>query len=288
MGDERTEEAEEIQPEDGPILVRWLRGIPGWDQAQLAAAAGIHPSSVSRYEAGKLVPPRGTVERLTRAVGVPVSFVYAVLLPVIGTIRSLSKGQVPQDLEEVLASLVRSLSGAFRAETAALLFDLALKGTRPARPPVALPCAEDLAVAAELFARLEPCNAEDQEFLVENAPEFHHWGLAVRFAEASAATTVHDAGHSLHLARLARRVARLTTLAPAFRPGLEGYLEAFFANALRVKGDLPAAKAAFQRSRQLWKEGGEAWAGLLSDWRLPDLATLEPATGHSGSRRSDR
>src|SRR4051794_12413662 len=196
MNGERTAESEEIHPKDWPVLVRWLRGIPGWDQAELAAAAGLHPSSISRYESGKLVPPRRAVERLAGAVGVPVSFVYACLLPGIAAIRAIYKGQAPQDLDEVLAALARSLAGAFRAETSALLFDLDLKGTRPARPPMALPCAEDLAVAADLFERLEPCTAGEQEFLVENAQEFQHWGLAVRLADSSAATAAHDAGRS--------------------------------------------------------------------------------------------
>jgi tetratricopeptide (TPR) repeat protein len=111
----------------------------------------------------------------------------------------------------------------------------------------------------------------EQWFLVENAAEFQCWGVAVRLAEASEATAAHDTGRALQLARLARRVAELADLGSAFRPGLEGYLDAFFANTLRVGSDLPGAKAAFQHAGQLWEEGGAAWAGLLPAWRLPDL-----------------
>jgi transcriptional regulator with XRE-family HTH domain len=51
------------------IAVRFLRGFRGWSQAELAAAAQIDPSAVSRYESGDQVPTRRTMLQLAAAAG---------------------------------------------------------------------------------------------------------------------------------------------------------------------------------------------------------------------------
>src|ERR1700730_7649642 len=48
-----------------------LRVIRGWNQTELAKAAGMHSSAVSTYERGKKVPELRTIERLVSAMGFP-------------------------------------------------------------------------------------------------------------------------------------------------------------------------------------------------------------------------
>lgn len=50
-----------------------LRVIRGWNQTELAKAAGMHSSAVSTYERGKKVPELRTIERLVSAMGFPLS-----------------------------------------------------------------------------------------------------------------------------------------------------------------------------------------------------------------------
>src|ERR1700704_5466073 len=54
-----------------PRLVAGLRALRGWSQAELAAAAGVAESTVSRCESGAQVPTRRTFERLVSAAAPP-------------------------------------------------------------------------------------------------------------------------------------------------------------------------------------------------------------------------
>jgi transcriptional regulator with XRE-family HTH domain len=117
-----------LEPEDVKILVRWLRAIPGWGQARLAAAAGLERGSIIRYEGGQ-VPPRQTLEDLVSAVGLPVSFLDAYLLPLISLVRRVS-GRAPnetgEDLEAAAAELGRRVSALARPRLAALFAEWGL------------------------------------------------------------------------------------------------------------------------------------------------------------------
>jgi hypothetical protein len=116
----------------------------------------------------------------------------------------------------VVAALERRLSDIARPLLAALLLDLALEEPRPAAPP----SLEDHAEAAILWERLEACTPAELGFLVENAPEFHTWALAVRLAEES--EKVVGSERALAFARLAVRVAELAPGDPAWRSRLRG------------------------------------------------------------------
>jgi transcriptional regulator with XRE-family HTH domain len=50
-----------------------LRTIRRWSQSELAEAAGITNSAVSDYERGKVDPQTQTLQRLVRALGLPLS-----------------------------------------------------------------------------------------------------------------------------------------------------------------------------------------------------------------------
>lgn len=119
--------SERTDPEDLKLLVRFLRSLRDWGQAEMAAAAGVDSSSISHYETGKTVPPRRTVERIATAVGVPMSLVDACLLPAIAAARAAvtsSSGGDSDDLTKAAADLDRALSGMGRSAVAAFLATL--------------------------------------------------------------------------------------------------------------------------------------------------------------------
>ena len=63
LGMEAREMEEEFRKEALKVLIRLLRRLRGWDQAGLAAAAGMDTSSVCHYETGRSVPPRASTRR---------------------------------------------------------------------------------------------------------------------------------------------------------------------------------------------------------------------------------
>jgi transcriptional regulator with XRE-family HTH domain len=75
-------------PEAVRLLVRFLRILRDCDQAEMATAAGIDHSSLSRYETGRTVPSRAVLEQLIATAGLPVSVVDSVLLPAIQAVRT--------------------------------------------------------------------------------------------------------------------------------------------------------------------------------------------------------
>jgi transcriptional regulator with XRE-family HTH domain len=181
-----------------------LRAISALDQADFAAAAGLDPSTVSRYEHGLLVPRQRSVDKLAAAAGVPSPLIAACLLPMIATLRGLtSEPEALEDLEEVAAGFVRSFSGIARPQLAALLLDLTRLDDLPSSGPPS---------AAELWERLEPCTPEEREFLVESAPEFQSRALAVWLGEEHEKADAAEADLARHLALLAVRIGELAAV----------------------------------------------------------------------------
>jgi transcriptional regulator with XRE-family HTH domain len=56
--------------------IRTLRLKRGLSQRRLAERCFVSTYSISRLETGKAHPPKNTVERLCRALGVPVAYLY--------------------------------------------------------------------------------------------------------------------------------------------------------------------------------------------------------------------
>jgi transcriptional regulator with XRE-family HTH domain len=114
-------------PADLKLLVRVLRELREWDQAEMAAAAGVDVSSISHYETGRTVPPRRTLERLAAAVGLQMSFVETCLLPVLSTARAAAapfSAESSDDLEQNVEELGRALAGTARSTLATFLAEL--------------------------------------------------------------------------------------------------------------------------------------------------------------------
>jgi tetratricopeptide (TPR) repeat protein len=114
--------------------------------------------------------------------------------------------------------------------------------------------------------------AAERRRMVEEYEAYRTWALAERTAFASVKLAAHDADAALDLARLAVRMAELTPGSEEWRSRLGGLCWGLLANATRVKGDFPAAEAAFLRSNRLWLAGAAADPGqLLDGTRLLDL-----------------
>ncbi len=104
--------------------------------------------------------------------------------------------------------------------------------------------------------------------MVEEYEGYRTWALAERTAFESEKKAAHNADAALDLARLAVRMAELTPGSEEWRSRLGGLCWGFLANAARVKGDFPAAEAAFLRSDRLWLAGAAADPGQLLDGTL--------------------
>ena len=118
---------EQTAPEDLRLLMRILRGLRNWSQKELAAAAGLDTSSVSRYESGRMVPPSKTVDRLAEAVGIPMSVVEACLLPALKAARlamASPQALIGLDLEKIADELGNGLAAAGRAVVTAFMIEI--------------------------------------------------------------------------------------------------------------------------------------------------------------------
>jgi transcriptional regulator with XRE-family HTH domain len=257
-------------PEDLRLLVRFLRSLHDWSQQELAAAAGLDPSSIARYETGHTVPKPKALERLTAAAGVPASLAEACLLPAIGAARAAAApaaGAPPAELEAVAADLERTLAGSAAAAFLATLGEPSEPWERSGPP-----AEEDRALAAELWQVLAPLSPGEQRLLVEKSREFQTWALAERLCHESAESASDNAARAVELADLALRVAVLAPGERLWRHRLQGYCLGFVANARRVRNDERRAEEVSARARRRWQEGeaGDP-AGLLAEWRLLDL-----------------
>jgi transcriptional regulator with XRE-family HTH domain len=201
----RPDVAEEASPEDLKRLVRLLREFRDWEQRDLARAADVDPSSVSRYESGRIVPPRKALERLAAAVGVPISLVDACLLPALKAVRVAmalpGEGYEGDDDAEKLGS---TLAGAARSAVTAFLATIEVQRKPWER---ASPSEADRSDAPELWRRLAPRTADERRFLVETCREFQSWALAEYLCLESAAAAPDRVSVALELAELAVLVA---------------------------------------------------------------------------------
>jgi transcriptional regulator with XRE-family HTH domain len=59
--------------DDLAVTLSILRNIRRWSQSELAEAAGVTNSAISDYERGKVDPQTQTLQKLVRALGLPLS-----------------------------------------------------------------------------------------------------------------------------------------------------------------------------------------------------------------------
>jgi len=262
----------QITAEDLRVLVGWLRVLPDRTQGEMAAAAEIHPTTLSRYEHGGTVPDRRMLEKLAAAVPLPMWAIDGLMLPVIAVTRALAAGpttELPKDLASLLPAALNQLpSAAASAGIAEFLLEPAGGEPEAAQRPAAEAGDLDLAVR-------EPGSSEAPPPVEPSPGELDWWPELEPFIErlctASVEAAAHDAARGLELARLALTVAELAPGPPAWLLRLRGWAWGFVGNAQRVGGTLPAAAASFASASTLWRAGASAPGSRLAEWRLLDL-----------------
>ena len=253
-----------IQREDYAVLVRLLRAWVDWTQDMVAAAAGLDKSTIYNYENGITVPNRANLEKVSRAVRVPLFVIDYFLLPAIVAVRTWSSaGEAAIAICQRLATRLQGIA------------------YRPLEIPLEPgPAADErmrtrwspagLEEALALWKRLEDLDDEDRRHLVETCGEYHHPGLAVLLCHQSAEAASDTADRARALAQLARRVAELAPGDEPSKTSLTGYGLLFDSNSERVSGLLKKARRQFTEGVSGW-EAGDRCPGLIAEWRILDL-----------------
>ncbi len=250
-----------------------LLSAHGWKASELAAEAGLAPSTLSAYANGDSLLSRERLEWLATKMKLgPVEVERAIVAA--GLLRPEPPPPAsPVDpteeewrvLDMAVAFGLREVEGLLRA---VLLRQIREENAR-----------RDREEAEELFQRLKRFSPAVRRVLAEGGPEYHTWAVCVRLCDESERSAAHNADRALEWAEIACTVARQVPGSEAFRSRLRGFAEPFRANALRVKGDLPDSAAAFADARQLWLQGTDE-AGLLDEGRVLDLeASLRRTQG---------
>lgn len=253
-------------PDDLRVAVSFLRSLRGWNQKELAEASGVERGLISRYEQGKKVPSKKTLERLVAGVGLPFPL-FEDTLPFIRLVRSALEGTPDEDAATEVSAIARSVSDAVHAVVAEALAGLTLL-SEPEREPAV----ESARVRAEeQWRRLSRHPARDQRLLVEEARELQTWAFAERLCAESAAAAAGDPGRAVELAELALRVAELVPGGEGWRSRLRGYAWAHVGLARGAAGDLPGAADALSRARTLWAAGAPGEEGPLDERRVLEL-----------------
>jgi transcriptional regulator with XRE-family HTH domain len=245
------------------VLLRYARGW--WEQRKLAAAAGFLPSQVSKWHRGDQNVPDHALVRTAAVTGFP-RHLLGILLRALRSLLAALQGK-PSPSRALAEVSVLELFPLLASAVNLILepLDEPGSGVEPAQPP--LPA--DREAAEFLWERLKRRTEEQRWLLVERVEEFRNWVLVELSVEESLHLAPNHARESLGWAKLAVRIAELVPGTEAWRCRLQGFAGAALTNAYGVCNDLPAARAARLRARQLWEEGEPGDPGLLNRALLP-------------------
>jgi transcriptional regulator with XRE-family HTH domain len=247
------------------LIAMILRESQGKSQKEVAAALGRSRTLVSALESGDHRLDRDRLEELTALLGYAPEAIdlVAALLGLLPLTR-LDPAATEEERFIALAA-VRVATTAVEATLAS--FPRALRRLRARRAP------EEAKALWEIFKTF---SAEEQAFLLKEAPEYQTTAFCVRLCAESVKAAANLPDQALALARLALEVARLVPCGEGWRSRLAGFCWAYIGNALRVANDLDGAEAAFVQAWELWKEGTpeeveQEELRLVHEWRIYDL-----------------
>lgn len=254
---------------DMKVAVAFLRLLRGWTQTELAEAAGLSASAISRYESGDIIPTRSALEDLAVAVGLPLRMLDRVLAWLSATRAAVISRANPADPDRLadaaLAELTAGLLDLLTSATTAILADLPDLGIGPWRKLAAVPRPEDREEAAELWESLRRREPSMRWVLVEDSTRFQNWALCELLCAESAKAAEDKAFSALELAELALRIAELVPGEGTWRLRLQGYAWAHIGNAMKA-ANLPGVEEAFTHATTLWAAGAPGDpAGLLDE-----------------------
>jgi transcriptional regulator with XRE-family HTH domain len=255
-----------VNPEDLRVAISFLRAFRGWNQTDMARAAGMDKSLISLYEQGRKVPSQKTVERLVRAVGLPLSLFEDVL----GVVRIARVAAT--DLNVDSAAVAEDIALAVAASVKLALNEVMAELCREVQEdPFAESPEEARAEAGELWDRLQPHSNQDRRLLVGEGREYGSWALVERLCQECGQTAPNDPIQAQEMAELALLVAARTPGNAGWRSRLQGYAWAFLGDVRRVSGDALGAEEAFQRARDLWQAGAPESIAFLDEDRFREL-----------------
>ena len=247
-----------------------LRAKYGWTQKDLADAYGVSHKTLSGWENGDPAFTRQRLDELAAVMGLGPLRVEMVILaarvldvelpPPVSVVDPTDEQRLI--VEQGVAMAIRDLIDLFGLFGEPLVMEVRAENTR-----------HELRIAEGLWRSLEPESGEKRRTRISKDSTYHHWSVCLFLCDESERKAAHDAGEARELAELAGIVAQqLREREPGdrFFTRLEGQVEAFLANALRVAGDHDLSEAGFARTWTLWKEGSDE-AGLLSEARILDL-----------------
>lgn len=237
-------------PEDLKIAIAFLRAFQGWNQTELAKAAGIDKSLISLYELGRKKPSPKTMERLLKATGVPPSL-FEDVLRMIHMVRVAAA-----DLDVESTTVAEDLAWAVAVSLKLALIELlgGLDDMDEEEPAQGTP-EKDRVEAEELWSTLQPFSPQDRRLLVKEGREFRSWALVERICQECEEVAPNDPVQAQEIAELALVIAERVPGNEAWRSRLQGYAWAFMGDARRTAGDVAGAQEAFQRARRLWHAG---------------------------------
>jgi tetratricopeptide (TPR) repeat protein len=265
--------SEHMQRETPPVLglaLSILLEAHGWKAKDLADAAGLASSTISAYLTGGLSRERLEWLATRMELGAP-EVERAVFAATVALGAPAFRTPVDPTPEQ-RRSLAKAAAMAGR-ETFEIVYEKELREVWEENAALAL------AEGRELANRLKTWSEADRRILVEEAPDYQHWGLAICLCGDSEAAAAHDPAEAMRLAELAVFVAEHVPGSAAWRSRIEGYCTGFIANALKVGNELRQADATFGQAWRSW-DAGEDEAGLLSKALVLDLeASLRAAQG---------
>ena len=236
----------------------------GWTAKALAAAAGVAQSTISAYTTGDNGLTREGLEELAKVMGLEAEDVEQAVLGASLVLPPPTAAWSPVDPTPQERRVIDRAAAFAARETAEQVREDLLRELRAEKRETAL------AEGRRLASVLKTYSDADRRTLVDKAPDYQHWGLAVALCLDSEKAAAHDPREALKLAELAVLVAQHVPGTDAWRSRLEGWCTGFLANAQRGGLSLPHSEATFARVWPLWK-AGEDEACLLSEAYLLDL-----------------
>ncbi len=293
---------------DVGLALAMLRMLRGWERADLVRALGVSRSWISEIETGKKEPATRTVQRITGALGLPMSAVEEALA-LVRSVRGLAAAGTAGVTGGGSGGRQAQRGGDSRAQPdvglawdgtglSGVLFELAGARLRADRgdqpdgevggsagavggggPGVGSGGAEDPDGArrrgAELWTRLRRYARAERRALVREAVEFQDWALCERLCEESARAGAERPAAAVELAELAVEVASLAPVDQAWAANPARLVEA------GRPGELPAHPVPATRNPATAVADADRWRDRLSAYAWGFVGAARRLAGDS-------
>ncbi len=245
------------------LVVQLFRFMAGRHQHELSERTGIDTKRISRYEQGKILPLRPTLERLAAGVGVS-STRLDQLIALLRTVCAESEAATAQgkpapvadteeiDWQERMAVLAVEMAEDLQPEIYRALKELDAELNAPPPPPTP---EEARSQARALWSRFKRRSDRIRRLLIEEGLEYQTWAFCERLCEESLDVGVRAPEDGQYFADLALSVAEASKGSEALRRRLTAYALAYAARADILAGETEEAAEKLGRAKALWTDG---------------------------------